>query len=185
MTAVDYGSKVPVPSHDEINTGASPIHTSTIHAIFGTLPNLTADCSDGWQNVDRLKGKIKTEDVGPFRLTGHVEFLRSVREVLAEVKATHPDLYAAIGTAGCLCYRHVRGFPGSPSNHACGLAVDLTFGGVLDDLGSSRCTRGSLAVYGIAHRHKIFWGAGFARSDAMHWEASDELIRLWFAQGKL
>jgi len=36
-----------------------------------------------------------------------------------------------------------------------------------------------LDLYAVAKKHKLFWGATFGTEDAMHFEASEELIREW------
>ena len=44
--------------------------------------------------------------------------------------------------------------------------------------------RGLLDIYPVFLRHGFFWGAAFGREDAMHFEASDQLVRKWAAEGK-
>jgi Putative peptidoglycan binding domain/D-alanyl-D-alanine carboxypeptidase len=83
-----------------------------------------------------------------------------------------------------LCARFVRGSTSALSNHSWGTAIDLTLDGHLDQRGDARVQVGLARIAPIFNRHGWFWGAGFRIEDAMHFEASDELIRKWHADGK-
>lgn len=122
---------------------------------------------------------METRVIGPFRATGHRLFLSVLEDLHREIERVNPALYAALGTAGVLCVRHVRGVPGVLSNHGLGLAIDYTLNGVLDVRGDGKVQRGLLDLYAIAKRFKLFWGAEFRVEDAMHFEASRELVRDW------
>ncbi|MEI4487130.1 peptidoglycan-binding protein [Frigidibacter sp. MR17.14] len=126
---------------------------------------------------------MATQDVGPFRATGMKLALAALREIFAEVKAEHPEIHAALGSAGMLCCRYVRGSQSAVSNHSWGAAIDVTLEGKLDKRGDGRTQRGLLTIAPIFNRHKFFWGAAFPTEDAMHFEASDQLIRDWAAAG--
>ena len=135
----------------------------------------------------RLLAEIRTQDVGPFRVTGHRLALESLRRVFHLVKGAKPQLFAQVGSAGMLCSRAVRG-PGSPdpkrwkfSNHAWGTAIDLTFG-YTDRVGDGMCQAGLLELYPYFHGEGWYWGAEFgpSREDSMHFELAEETILSWF-----
>lgn len=178
-----WRTKIAIPAGNTINRLCSAAKVSTQVAIFGRPPRpLTQDCSNG-NLAPGLSGKIVTEDVGPFRATGHKQFLSVLRTVFTEYKGKYPEQYADLSYHGCLCVRLVRGSISQPSNHCWGTAIDLGFGGVVDSYGDGLCYKGLLDLYSIAKTHGLYWGAGFGREDAMHLEASDELLREWKAKG--
>lgn len=126
-----------------------------------------------------------TKSVGPFRVTGFDLAVDLLASSLAVVKVKNPELYDALGTAGMLCCRHVRGVPGLLSNHALGMAIDFTIDGVLDPRGDGRVQRGLLDLYGVMKGFGWFWGAEFRIEDSMHMEVGGEAIRQWINQGRL
>ena len=125
-----------------------------------------------------------TKDVGPFRARGLAPALEALTAIFAEIKREQSEVYAGLGTAGMLCARLVRGSTSAISNHSWGTAIDLTLDGVLDRRGDDRVQVGLIAIAPIFNRHGWFWGAGFRTEDAMHFEASDELIRRWHAEDR-
>jgi hypothetical protein len=81
-----------------------------------------------------------------------------------------------------VCCRAVRGSTSNFSNHSWGSAVDIRFGGSSDVVGDGWTEQGLLALYPYFYVRSWYWGAGFGspdpkREDAMHFEASDQLIR--------
>lgn len=178
-----YTTLIPAPARNSINTGLSAAKPATLINIFGPLSGLTAD-GDGEVKNTKIKSLLVTQSVGPFRVTGIRPAVESLREIFAEVKAAHPDLYKIVGTAGMLCYRYVRGSHSTPSNHAAGTAIDLTVGGILSPQGATHIPSGLLVLYGYFHRHKFFAGMGYnGLIDPMHWEASDQLLKEWHSKG--
>lgn len=174
--------KRPLPN--EINTGYSSCKASTLKEFIGTpREKFTKDCMPVTNPA--MKAKMVTEDVGPFRVTGHKQAVASLRKVFAEVKLKRPDLYDAVGSAGMLCVRLVRGSKSTPSNHSWGTAIDLTFTGKLDLRGDGYVQQGLLAIYPFFHKHGWYWGAEFNTEDGMHFECSEELIRKWAKEGLL
>jgi hypothetical protein len=127
----------------------------------------------------RLKRRILTQSVGPFRVTGLDVAVASLARVMAAVKRHDPAAHALIGTAGMLCARFVRGSKKTVSNHAWGTAIDLTFGDEVDERGDGKCQLGLLRVYRHFHAEGWYWGAGFPRGDAMHFELAEETVRKW------
>lgn len=155
--------------------------------MLQVLGNPRGDYSQRCQEVtnERLRSLIVTEDVGPFRATGLQPAVRTLRAILADVKAAEPDVHERLGTAGMLCARFVRGSTSSISNHSWGTAIDLTIDGVLDSRGDNHAQQGLLRIFKHFNDHGFYWGAAFPVEDAMHFEASDDLIRGWREKGEI
>lgn len=130
-----------------------------------------------------LKDLVVTKSVGNFRVTGLSPAVDSLIEVVADIKNEKPEVFDALGTAGMLCARHVRGSNSSISNHSWGMAVDLNLNGILDTRGDKMTQRGLAEIAPIFNRHKWYWGAGFPTEDAMHFEISDQKVRELHAAG--
>lgn len=111
--------------------------------------------------------------------------LDSLKRVFEKVKATDPDLYARINTAGGLCVRQIRGTRGRTSTHAFGLAVDLNIDGKLDTLGDGKTQLGLTILADFFRAEGWVWGAGFSREDSMHFEVSRQKLEEWRAEGKI
>jgi hypothetical protein len=112
-----------------------------------------------------------------------VPAVESLKAVMTDIRAEQPEVFAALGSAGMLCARHVRNKPAAISNHAWGAAIDLTLNNELDGPGNNRVQAGLTLVAPIFNRHRWFWGAGFGKEDAMHFELSDQKIRELHAAG--
>lgn len=171
---------IPIPAG--INTGLNAARQRTMIALLGS-PRGTfgTDCQPVTNPV--LRSLIRTDSVGPFRVTGLEPTIASLKEVIAEIREEQPDVFAGLGTAGLLCARLVRGSRSSISNHAWGTAIDLTLNGVLDARGNNRAQEGLARIAPIFNRHRWYWGAGFPTEDAMHFELSDQKIRELHAAG--
>jgi hypothetical protein len=154
--------------------------------MLSALGNPRGDYDDTCREVTHpgMRALIATRDVGPFRARGLVPALDALTAIFAEIKREDGEAFAALGTAGMLCARFVRGSTSALSNHSWGTAIDLTLDGHLDQRGDARVQVGLARIAPIFNRHGWFWGAGFRIEDAMHFEASDELIRKWHADGK-
>lgn len=185
-----YTRLVPTPNRKSINSGLSAAKVSTLKDIFGEFPSLPENCSGTPKNA-KVRALVETRNVGPFRCTAITPFLDALQRVFAKLKLIHPDLYKIIGSEGGLCYRRVRGGR-NPSNHSAGTAIDLTVNGVLPPMdfspeSANLIPNGFVVLYSYMHEEGIYWAAGYAggRVDAMHWEAADETLRKWDAEGKL
>jgi hypothetical protein len=140
------------------------------------------DCQDV-TNPD-LKPLIATEDVGPFKVTGLKPAVADLREIFANVKLADPTLHAALGTAGMLCARLVRGTTRcSISNHSWGTAIDIKINGILDPRGDDNAQTGLIQLAPFFNQRGWFWGVGFGTEDAMHFEAGDGRMREWHTEG--
>lgn len=168
------------PKKNWINTGLSPLRSTTCLALLGhPRPGLSVGAECRPVTNAELRAQIVTASVGPFTVTGHGKAVDSLRRVFAAVAEHEPRVYEAVGTAGMLCCRYVRGSKRTLSNHSWGLAVDLTMNGVLQPLGSEGVQAGLLAVYRFFRAEGWYWGAGFSRNDPMHFEVADETLRKW------
>jgi len=171
---------IPIP--ENINPGLNGARQLTMMSLLGSpRGSFGADCLP--VTNPRLRSLIKTDDVGKFRVTGLGPAVDSLKQVLTEVSAEEPEIFAALGTAGMLCARLVRNSNHSISNHSWGTAIDLTLDGRLDVRGNNRTQIGLAQIAPIFNRHKWFWGAGFPVEDAMHFELSEQRIRELHAAG--
>jgi D-alanyl-D-alanine dipeptidase len=171
---------IPIPAN--INSGLNAARQVTMLSLLGNpRGSYTRDCQPITNS--NLRGLVRTASVGPFRVTGLAPAVESLTEVLADIQQEQQQVFAALGTAGMLCARLVRGSASSVSNHSWGTAIDLTLNGMLDAPGNGRTQSGLAAIAPIFNRHGWYWGAGFPREDAMHFELSDQKIRQLHAAG--
>lgn len=184
----NFGDLVPIPAN--INRGVSAAKQKTMLEIFGKPCPLNAECT-AVTNA-KVKALLTTKNVGPFRVEGIRPMVEALTRIFDRVKRDEPELFKVVGTAGVLCCRRVRRKPGatpSPnySNHSWGSAIDLTIKGRLDPRGDGSTQFGILLLAPYFNEERFFWGAGFrgASEDAMHFEASDELVRDWQRDGVL
>jgi len=178
---MNYAQLVRLPAPGSINTGVSPARVSTQIQIFGKPGRLTQDCKETSAPA-KVRELLETRDVGPFRLRGVKPWLDVCEKVYAEVKKDHPELYSQLVTAGCFCARLVRGSATQPSNHTFGTATDHGVK-VIDRRGDGKVQRGLLVLYSYFKKHKAYWGAEYRIEDAMHFEASNELLIDWKRRG--
>ena len=173
--------RVQVPAG--INPGVKNAKQQTMLDLLGKpRDSFTQDCQEVTNPA--LKPLIVHEDVGPFKVTGLKPALADLREIFANVKSADPSLYAALGTAGMLCARLVRGTKsGAISNHSWGTAIDITINGILDPRGDNKAQTGLVQLAPFFNHRGWFWGAGFGTEDAMHFEAGDGRMREWHIQG--
>ena len=181
MTAITT-RLIPIPRG--INVGVSSAKQATMLGLLGNpRNNYDAVCREVTNPT--LKAHMTIESVGPFRAQGLRPAVASLKEILAEIAVTAPDVHAELGSAGMLCARLVRGTTTNAiSNHSWGTAIDLTLDGVLDTRGDNLVQEGLTRIAPVFNRNGWFWGAGFRTEDAMHFEAGDDLIRKWRADGK-
>jgi hypothetical protein len=184
----DPATLVPIPRG--INAGIHAAKQSTMLQIFGEPCPRKADCTA--VTNEKVKRLLVTRSVGPFRVTGVRPAVDAMERVFTAVKRGEPDLYPDLGTAGVLCCRRIRTLPGRPpsrnwSNHSWGTAIDMMVKGALDPRGDGKTQLGVARIAPYFHAERFYWGAGFRgeHEDAMHFEASDELVRDWEARGLL
>lgn len=132
----------------------------------------------------RLKSLLETRQIGPIRVTMVRPALDSLERIMAQLQSSEPDIYAAMGTAGALCARLIRGSATSVSNHSWGTAIDLKLEGQLDGFGDGGTQFGLLLLAELFNEEGWFWGATWNREDSMHFEIGEETLRKWQAEGK-
>jgi hypothetical protein len=133
----------------------------------------------------RLLEVLDTRQIGSFRLTMIRPALDSLEQVIGRLRTEEPDIYNALGTAGALCARFVRGSGRSVSSHAWGAAVDLTLTGQLDRMGDASTQFGLVVLAEFFNDAGWYWGAGYGREDSMHFEVGEALLRQWVAEGQM
>src|SRR5687767_13584933 len=106
---------IPVPAN--INPNLNAARQLTMKSLLG-LPRGTfgQNCRPVTHPV--LRNLLRTADIGPLRVTGLAPAIESLREVVADIQQTQPEVFAALGTEGMLCARLVRGSASSISNHS-------------------------------------------------------------------
>lgn len=188
--ATQWSKETQAPPRDWINTDRSPTTNSFMLDLFGH-PRVRKDYTQKYKSPNNprlLKEIIWGVDVGfapnaygrVLKVSGLKPAVASLKEIIAAVRHNNPEVWAAMGTAGMLNCRLVRGSRKAISNHAWGSAIDLTFDGVIDRLGNGKTQAGLVAVYKTFHEHGWFWGAGFRREDSMHFEVSKEKLQEWY-----
>ena len=180
----DLGKLVDVPKPDQINKNLTSPKNALLFALFGQPGNLTDTCSAITNPTFRKL--LKTRNVGPFRVTGLEPAVEALARIFANVNSAHPNVFAQVKTAGMLCCRKVRNTQRPVfSNHSWGTAIDLQFGGALDNVGDGKTQEGLLLLAPFFEAEKFFWGAEFkgSREDSMHFECSAELLQQWRSGG--
>ncbi|MEP1929716.1 MAG: M15 family metallopeptidase [Paracoccaceae bacterium] len=133
----------------------------------------------------KLKALMETRQVGPIRVTMIKPALESLERIMARLQDSDPDIYAAVGTAGAICARLIRGSRSSVSNHSWGTAIDVKLEGKLDGFGDGGTQFGLLILAELFNEEGWFWGATYNREDSMHFEVGEETLRRWAAEGQL
>jgi hypothetical protein len=171
-----------MPDPQSVNGGKTSCPTSFLLRKFGhPRANYGQDCRP--PTVNAWKARIITKDVGPFKVTGHRKAVALLEVAMAQLKREKPEVYAALGTAGMLCCRYVRGSTSVISNHSLGLAIDFTVNGILDPRGDDKVQLGLLDLYSVMKHHGFYWGVEFGTEDAMHFEVCSEVVMQWVRDG--
>jgi hypothetical protein len=166
------------------NRGITQPRNSVMLEVLGRpRQNLSQDCKS-ITNPD-IKPLLETRQVGPIRVTLIRPAMESLERIMAKLEATEPDIYAAVGTAGAICVRFVRGSNRSISNHSWGTAIDIKLEGKLDGFGDGGTQFGLILLAELFNEEGWFWGATYTREDSMHFEVGEETLRKWASQGKL
>lgn len=169
---------VPRPAAGTINQGLIAVSPSfMVQQLGNPRESYNSDCQPMTNAV--LRRHVTTGSLGRFRVTGLTPAVQSLTTAMAQIQQQQPDVYAALGTAGMLCCRLIRGSATGISNHSWGTAIDFTLNGVLDRRGDSRVQVGLTLMASIMNQNGWYWGAAFRTEDAMHFEASRSLITQW------
>jgi hypothetical protein len=143
----------------------------------------SSDCQPVTQ--PHLKTLLETRQIGPITITMIRPALDSLERVLEKLRQAEVDIHNALGTAGALCARLIRGSRTAVSNHSWGTAIDLTLGGKLDGFADGGTQFGLLLLAELFNEEGWYWGATYSREDSMHFEVGVETLRKWQAEGKL
>ncbi|MFC9683614.1 M15 family metallopeptidase [Streptomyces sp. NPDC056948] len=173
---------VSLPDRTALNAGVSACPTSLLIARYGQPRDLvTHECqaltSPFWE------GRMVTDQVGTFRVRGHRQAVALFQDAFAALEQAAPELYARTGTSGMLCVRHVRGRPEVLSNHALGLALDVTLDNRVAISDDGQVEQGLLTLHEVFNPFGIFWGAGLRPEDAVHFEVGAEVVHRWIDEG--
>jgi hypothetical protein len=173
---------VPLPAPSNMNAGLASARNDFMLQRFGqplTAMNYSSLCQT--PTNPKLRRNLVLDTIGPFRVTGLLPAVLSLKAVMMDIAAAHPNVYSALGTAGMLCCRLQRGSSSAISNHSFGTAIDLTLNGELDAYGDGKVQYGLTLVAPIFNRHGWYWGAAFGKEDGMHFEGGKGLIEAWAA----
>ena len=171
-------------NRSRFNTGITQPNNRVMLEVLGRpRQNLSQDCNS--ITNPKLKSLLETRQVGPIKVTMIRPALESFERIMAKLERTEPDIYNAIGTAGAICARFVRGSTRSISNHSWGTAIDIKLQNQLDGFGDGGTQFGLLLVAELFNEEGWFWGATYSREDSMHFEVGAEKLREWAAAGKL
>lgn len=171
-----------IPTPATINAGLNAARQLTMKTLLGSpRGSFGTDCQPVTNPT--LRNLIRTDDAGPFKVTGLAPAVSSLKEVFTDIHQEEPAVFAGLGSSGMLCARLVRGSASSISNHSWGTAIDLNLNGMLDQRGNNKVQVGLASIAPIFNRHGWYWGAGFPTEDGMHFELSDQKIRALHAAG--
>ncbi|WP_299425932.1 M15 family metallopeptidase [uncultured Shimia sp.] len=166
------------------NQGISQPRNRIMLEVLGhPRSSYTQDCAPVTQ--EKLKALMETRQVGPIKVTMIRPALASLERIMTKLEATEPEVHAALGTAGALCARLVRGSKRSVSNHSWGTAIDLKLEGRLDGFGDGGTQFGLILLAELFNEEGWYWGAAYNREDSMHFEVGVETLRRWQAEGDL
>ena len=169
---------------DRFNEGITQPNNRVMLEVLGRpRQNLSQDCKS--ITNPEIKTLLETRQVGPIRVTMIRPALESLERIMAKLEATEPDIYAAVGTAGAVCARFVRGSSRAISNHSWGTAIDIKLEGKLDGFGDGGTQFGLVLLAELFNEEGWFWGATYSREDSMHFEVGAEKLREWAAAGQL
>ncbi|ETX26752.1 M15 family metallopeptidase [Roseivivax isoporae] len=169
---------------DRFNQGVTQPRNKVMLEILGhPRSSYGTDCQSVTE--PRLKALMETRQVGPIRVTMIRPALDSLQRIVDKLQASEPDIYAALGTAGALCARLIRGSRTAVSNHSWGTAIDVKLQDRLDGFADGGTQFGLLLLAELFNEEGWYWGAGYRREDSMHFEVGVETLRTWQEQGLL
>lgn len=177
-----YGDLMLLSARRDINSGLNLLGVAELADVFGQpAETLGHDCAPPASS--RLAEMLETRDLGPFRARLIRPALDSLERVLARVEVDYPDLIETLRSYGGFCARLVRGSADQISRHAFGVAIDVSVGGAIDEMGDGKTQLGLIILSDYFFEEGWIWGAAFGREDSMHFEVSAELFRRWRDEG--
>ena len=171
-------SFLPGQANHELSPARSAINTALIGLPRGQFGALAAEP----ENTE-FRQMLETADLGPFTVTGLRPAVRSLRAIITDISLETPEIYERVGCSEMLACRNVKGSKTIVSSHAWGVALDLTIDGKSYTDGTDAVMEALLKLFPIFNRHGFYWGYAFRLADALHFEASDELVRSWASAG--
>ncbi len=167
---------------ERFNQGVSQPNNRVMLEVLGhPRSSYSTDCQP--VTNPELRALLETRQVGPIRVTMIKPALDSLERIMAKLKETEPEIHDAVGTAGALCARLIRGSTRSVSNHSWGTAIDVKLENKLDGFGDGGTQFGLLLLAELFNEEGWFWGATYNREDSMHFEVGVETLRKWQAEG--
>lgn len=166
------------------NFELSPARTPIAAALLG-LPRGTFGAEPAAPLDPHFNARMETADLGPFTVTGLEAAVGSLRGIVTDISLEAPEIYPRLGCREMLSCRLVRGAKTVVSAHSFGIALDLTVDGKGHTDGSDEVMAAVLEIAPLFNRHGFYWGLDFGLQDALHFEASDELMRQWAGSGRL
>ena len=182
--AGNYAQVVLIANRRNVNKGINVAGSRWVEQFLGRPRENLSDKCEPMTNP-KLRSMLVVDTVGPIRVSMLQPAIDSLKRVFEKVKATDPDLYARINTAGSLCVRQIRGTRGRTSTHSFGLAVDLNIDGKLDTLGDGKTQLGLTILADFFIEEGWAWGAAWGREDSMHFEVSKQMLQQWRKEGKI
>lgn len=188
-TGVGSANRVDVRLVDFVNLGRSPFRKETISNLLGqpreSYENRCAEVTN-----PTLARHIDKRTLLRTRLKGLRPAVDSLERVLSRVERDHPDLHRRLGIMGMLCVRTMLGSATSLTNHAWGVAVDISVDGMMPAVGEVSDAADPLfaALVEVALYFRDegwYWGAGFSTARPYHFEISEERLQEWIAEGRL
>ncbi|MEM9319508.1 MAG: M15 family metallopeptidase [Pseudomonadota bacterium] len=186
VTSADNMTEELLIARDRYNVDIGQPNNGVMLDVLGHPgPALNPNTCQSITNPD-LRAILETRNVGPFTVTMIAPAIASLDRIMRRLEEDEPQIYAALGTAGTVCARNVRGSTTSISNHSWGTAIDVTLEGVLDDFGDGGTQFGLLIVAEYFNDEGWYWGAGYrSREDSMHFEVGIDALRRWQSEGLL
>ena len=179
-----YAQVVLIANRRKVNKGINVAGSRWLEQFLGRPREVLSNDCEAMTNP-KLKSLLVVADVGPIKVQMLQPAVDSLTRVFEKVRATDPDLYARINTAGSLCVRQIRGTVGRTSTHSFGLAVDLNIDGRLDTLGDGKTQLGLTILADFFNEEGWAWGAAWGREDSMHFEVSQQMLETWRKEGKI
>ncbi|MEL6531941.1 MAG: M15 family metallopeptidase [Pseudomonadota bacterium] len=176
------GTDLPVFDAETLNGELRPARAAINTALIGAPRGSYGAEAQPLQNAE-LERLLETEDLGPFQATGLKPAIAALRAIVTDISLELPDIYERLGADEMLACRRVRGSNAIISNHAWGIAIDLTIDGLRHALPGSPQFQALMDLWPIFNRHGFYWGIAFGPQDAFHFEASDQLVRRWAEEG--
>lgn len=157
-----------------------PVSTTRLLGVFGNpTENMnSAECSQ--PSSRKLLADLDSRDVGPFTARLIRPALDSLSEIFLRLRNEEPELYTHLEYYGGICARLVRGSEDMISRHAFGVAIDVSIGSTLDQMGDGKTQLGLIILADYFQEAGWVWGASFGREDSMHFEVSEGLFNSWY-----